>query len=173
MKFAFFLFTLLLISSCTKHEQLLEFGGEFKFSTDVAHLKYVRIIPRIVDERTCDYPVKEYEVLRVFKGALKKGQLIRVLATGKESKGDESILLLYSESLRDYMEPDNCIIDRVNNYKSVMLSFAIIENSLSKKSVVFFEMPDSETRGPDILISLADVYRKLEEFGAKYSNKAN
>lgn len=83
----------------------------------------------------------------------------------------ESILFLYRENIEDYRAPNDCIIDRVGNYKSVMLSYVINNESNSNKSVVFFEMTDSETRGPDILISLPAVYSKLEEFGEKYSNK--
>jgi DNA-directed RNA polymerase beta' subunit len=172
MRLAFFISILFLISSCAKHEQLLDFSGEFKLSTDVAHFMYVQTIPRIINGKTCDYAVKEYEVIKTFKGELKQGELIRVLATGNEVKGDESILLLYRESIDDYREPNNCVVDRVQNYKSVMLSYVIKKDSASNKSVVFFEMPNSETRGPDILIGLRDVYSKLEEFGEKYSNKA-
>lgn len=171
MRLAFFITILFLISSCSKHEQLLDFSGEFKFSTDVAHFMYVQTIPRVINGETCDYPVKEYEVIKTFKGELKQGEFIRVLATGKEVKGAESILLLYRESLEDYREPNNCVIDRVQNYKSAMLSYVIKKDSASNKGVVFFKMPDSETRGPDMLISLRDVYSQLEEFGEKYSNK--
>ena len=171
MRLAFFISILFLISSCSKHEKLLSFSGEFKFSTDVAHFMYVQTIPRIINGKTCEYPVKEYEVIKTFKGDLKQGELISVLATGNEVKGDESILLLYREDIADYRGPNNCIIDRVKNYKSVLLSYVINKDSASNKNVVFFEMPNSETRGPDILISLSDVYSKLEEFGEKYSNK--
>jgi hypothetical protein len=171
MRLAFFISILLLISSCSKHEKLLDFSGEFKFSTDVAHFMYVQTISRIINGETCDYPVKEYEVIKTFKGELKQGELIRVLATGNEAKGDESILLLYRESIEDYRVPNKCVIDRVQNYKSVMLSYVIKDVSASNKSVVFFDIPDSKTRGPDILIGLRDVYSKLEEFGEKYSNK--
>jgi hypothetical protein len=172
MRLAFFISILFLISSCSKHEKLLGFSGEFKLSTDVAHFIYVQTIPRVINGETCDYPVKEYEVIKTFKGELKQGELIRVLATGIESKGDESILLLYRQNIKDYRVPNDCVIDRIKKYKSVILSYVINNEPNSNKSVVFFEMPDSETRGPDILISLSDVYSKLEEFGEKYSNKS-
>lgn len=149
----------------------MDFSGEFNFSTDVAHLIYVQTIPRIINGETCDYPVKEYEVIKSVKGELKQGELIRVLSTAQEDKGAESILFLYRENVEDYRAPNECVIDRVKNYKSVMLTYVIKNESNLNKSVVFFEMPDSETRGPDIFISLPAVYSKLEEFGEKYSHK--
>ena len=170
MKLLSILLTLFLLTSCSdKAEELLDFEKAFYYSSDVGHFKFIRMFPREVNGKKCGYPVGEYEAIKIFKGNIKPGQLVR-LHGGRMSYSDdekERILFIRNSTSEDTFSTDGCDIKMMDEFKGISLTCCAVKTNAATniKEVVFFEMLDSEHRGPDILISLDRVYKILAKYG--------
>ena len=170
MKLLSIILTLFFITSCSDQaEELLDFDGAFYFSSDVGHFKFIRIFPREVNGKKCGYPVGEYEAIKTFKGNIKPGEIVRLhggrMAYSEDEK--ERILFIRESTSEDTFSTDECDIKMMDEFKGISLTCCAIKTNPNTniKEVAFFEMLDSEHRGPDILISLDRVYKILAKYG--------
>jgi len=170
MKLLSIILTLFFLTSCSdKAEELLDFKNAFYFSSDVGHFKFIRIFPREVNGKKCGYPVGEYEAIKIFKGNIKAGEVVRLhggrMAYTEDEK--ERILFIRESTSEDTFSTDECDIKMMDEFKGISLTCCAIKTNpdLNIKEVAFFEMLNSEQRGPDILISLERVYKILAKYG--------
>jgi hypothetical protein len=170
MKLLSVILTLFFITSCSDPaEELLDFKNAFYFSSDVGHFKFIRVFPRVINGKKCGYPVGEYEAIKSFKGNIKSGEIVRLHGGRMNYAEDEKerILFIRKYTSEDTFSTDECDIKMMDEFKGISLTCCAVKTNPNTniKEVAFFEMPDSERRGPDILISLDRVYKVLTKYG--------
>ena len=170
MKLGVIFTIILLITGCSeKAEEYVDFKMAFKYSTDVGHFKFIKEIDWKVNGKQCTYPVRRYEVIKSFKGGLKSGEFIDLHGDvdSYENMEKERILFITKTTSEDTFSTDECDIQMFNQFKSISMSCClVIPNELgNNKAVIFYEMLNSEQRGPDIPLPMESVYKTLTKYG--------
>ncbi|MFD2168290.1 hypothetical protein ACFSJY_18680 [Thalassotalea euphylliae] len=170
MRLAFALISIFLLSSCSgEAEKYLDFKNAFKFSDDVGHFKFIETIDWEVNGKQCNWPIRKYEVIESFKGSLKAGDTIELHGDVDSYKNmeKERILFIRKTTREDTFSTEECDIKMFTDFKGISLSCCTVEidAKTNKKMVLFFEMINSEQRGPDIPVALESVYETLRKYG--------
>ena len=105
----------------------------------------------------------EFEAIEVFKGRTRVGERVQLWGgdSAEYSQGDESLLFIH---WYDGTGDSPCTKYLFSNYRQIHNWCCKVKQAPSGRFLVFYEMLDSETRGPDILVPAERVFSILREF---------
>lgn len=163
------------LSACSNFDRVEErarLNWNYDYSSDVVHAITLRNTVSRTNNGECNVRYSEFRVIESFKGTFKVGDIIKasgISAHEYTDEGTEQFLLLKPFIAKHYPGYGECSNEEYEEYLSIH-NWCCSINTEEERSLVMYDMINSEQSGPRYLVPVADVFRELRKMKHKKSS---
>ncbi len=166
----------LLLSGCSsfdKVEERVYLKWNYDYSSDVVHAVTLRNRVSTTNNGKCNVHYSEFEVIESFKGKFEAGDIIEasgITAHEYTNEGSEQFLLLKPFVATGHPGYGECSNEVYEEYLSIH-NWCCSINTEGERSLVMYDMVNSEQSGPRYLVPVRGVFSELRKFKHEKSSK--